>query len=339
MHHTRSLQPSPVERCAPILADLRDGAWLAPETWATPQALHAVLRQVAARDLSAGRLLEGHANAHRLIRAHGTPAQLSEARGAMTDGELYGVWAADGDQPATWDGARMGGSKRFASGLGMVRRAIVPAQRVGKGGRQLLLVEVDDPRRQRPEEWDVSGMADSRSGGFDCAGLVGEPLGAPDVYTAEPQFIGGTWRIAAVTLGGIVGLLDRARAALARRGHLEAEAQLLRLAPIGIRALAADAAIARAAEFAESAAARAEPQRAATLSISTRLLTEELGQDAIAAVERSVGLGMFALDDPVGRMARDLACYLRQAARDAMTLRVGRDLLVDGGTLESWFDA
>lgn len=338
MHHIRPLPSMRAERCAPILADLRDGAWLASETWATPQALHAVLRQVAARDLSAARLLEGHANAHRLIRAHGTPAQLARAREAMAQGDLYGVWGADGEQPVRWDGESLSGAKRFASGLGMVRRAVVPARRAD-GGQQLLIVEVDDPRRHRPEDWDVSGMGDSRSGGFDCSGLAGEPLGAPDVYVSEPQFIGGTWRIAAVSLGGVLGLLERARAALARRGHLEADAQLLRLAPIGIRALAADAAIARAAEFAESPAGRAEPQRAATLSISTRLLTEELGQDAIAAVERSVGLGMFALEDPVGRMARDLACYLRQAARDAMTIRVGRDLLVGDGALENWFDA
>ncbi|WP_339950014.1 acyl-CoA dehydrogenase [uncultured Albimonas sp.] len=345
MRHIRPVPSMRVERCAPILADLRDGAWLAPETWATPRALHAVLRQVAARDLSAGRLLEGHANAHRLIRAHGTPAQLAEARAAMRDGQLYGVWAADGDRPVSWDGRTLSGAKSFASGLGMARRAIVaarlqdPADPARSAGRQLVIVDVDDTRRHRPEDWDVSGMGDSCSGGFDCTGLAGQPLGAPDVYTAEPQFIGGTWRIAATTLGGVVGLLDRARAALGRRGHLEADAQLLRLAPLGIRALAADAAIVRAAEFAEGPAGRAEPERAATLSISTRLLMEELGQDAIAAVERSVGLGMFALDDPVGRMARDLACYLRQAARDAMTLRVGRDLFVGDDTFESWFDA
>ncbi|MDF2231285.1 acyl-CoA dehydrogenase [Albimonas sp. CAU 1670] len=339
MRHVLPLPSIRVDRCASILVELRDGAWLAPESWATPEALHAALRQVAARDLSAGRLLEGHANAHRLIRAHGAPAQLSEAKAAMREGALYGVWAADGPDPVSWNGETLDGAKRFASGLGMAARAIVAARRPDGEGAQLVIVDASDMRRHRPEEWDVSGMADSCSGGFDCTGLPGELLGAPGVYTAEPQFIGGTWRIASVTLGGVIGLLERARTALARRGHLSADAQLLRLAPLGIRALAADAAVARAAEVAEGPLGRAEPERAATLSISCRLLMEELGQDAIAAVERSVGLGMFALDDPVGRMARDLACYLRQAARDAMTLRVGRDLFVESRTVEDWFDA
>jgi hypothetical protein len=47
---------------------------------------------------------------------------------------------------------------------------------------------------------------------------------------------------------------------------------------------------------------------------------------------------MFAEDDPVGRMARDLACYMRQAARDAFSMKVGRALLSTEKPLGSWLD-
>jgi hypothetical protein len=59
------------------------------------------------------------------------------------------------------------------------------------------------------------------------------------------------------------------------------------------------------------------------LSASARLLTEAVGQDAIAIVERSVGLGHFVPGSTSGRIARDLAVYMRQAARDALRARVG----------------
>ncbi|GAD57047.1 hypothetical protein MBELCI_3099 [Limimaricola cinnabarinus LL-001] len=81
-------------------------------------------------------------------------------------------------------------------------------------------------------------MQQSRSGGFDCDGLAGRPLGGPEVYTREPHFLGGTWRIAAVTLGGTTGLLDRAASVLRARGQEGSEAHLLRLGPVAGRVLA-----------------------------------------------------------------------------------------------------
>ena len=56
-------------------------------------------------------------------------------------------------------------------------------------------------------------------------------------------------------------------------------------------------------------------------------------QDTIAAVERSVGLAHFARGSDTGRIARDLATYCRQVARDAMEQRSGRILLARKGPL------
>ncbi len=294
-----------------------------------------LLRGVAARDLSLGRLLEGHVNAVALVRAWGAAELREDCARAVSHGDLFGVWGADDTPAVTARHGRLAGAKRFASGLGLVRRAVVSAG--SPEGQRLFIVEADDPARHDLSGWDTSGMRASRSGRFDCTGLRAAELGPVDVYTTEPHFLGGTWRIAAVTLGGIVGLLDRACAELRVRGHLEADAQLLRLGPVAGRVVAAWPAIRRAEAVATGPEGDADPERAAILSLSARLLTEELAQDAIAAVERSVGLSMFARADPVGRVARDLGCYVRQAARDAAQLKTGRAFL-GGACLGQWLD-
>ena len=49
-------------------------------------------------------------------------------------------------------------------------------------------------------------------------------------------------------------------------------------------------------------------------------------------------LSMFTTDDPTGRHARDLACYMRQATRDAFLLRAGRAYLGSAKPLREWLD-
>ncbi|MDO6587662.1 acyl-CoA dehydrogenase [Salipiger sp. 1_MG-2023] len=301
-----------------------------------PHELARRLRDAAAIDLSLGRLLEGHANALRLVMTYGDDADRAALRSDLKAGNIFGVWGADATPPVGTDGERLSGAKRFASGLGIVDQAIVTT---GSGAeQQLYLVDATDPERHDPGCWDMSGMQASRSGRFDCSDLAARPIGPPGCYTTEPHFVGGTWRIAAVAVGGITGLLDRAATQLRARNHLQADAHLLRLSPIALRVTAAWAATLRAGRYAQGASGAAAPEKAAVLSVSTRLLTEELGQDCIAAVERSVGLSMFASDDDTGRHARDLACYLRQAARDAFLMQVGRVMLGRPGGMAEWLD-
>ncbi|MHA6346882.1 acyl-CoA dehydrogenase [Roseivivax sp. CAU 1761] len=299
-----------------------------------PGTLTETLAGIAARDLSLARLVEGHVNALTLIRVHGSAAQRRAAGRAAQDGALFGVWGADGARPAGIEADRLTGAKRYASGLGLVDRALVSAR--DAAGLHLVLVEAGDTRRHRPEDWDMAGMQASRSGGFDCAGLPAGAearIGGADAYLREPWFVGGTWRIAALQAGATLGLIERAAELLRGRGHLEAEPHLIRLTPVLIRARAALPAIAAAAERADGAAGGADPEAAAAGSAACRLLTEEIGQAAIPAVEQSVGLEMFARGHPVGEAARDLACYMRQVARDAFLRRVAQHFLLDGRPL------
>ncbi len=250
-------------------------------------------------------------------------------------GATLGVWGANGETPARIEGRRLSGSKRYASGLGTVTHALVTT--LDDKVIRLALVDVTDPERHRPESWDMLGMRATVSGDIDLTGLEPIWIGAPDAYHTEPTFMGGVWRIAALQLGGTLGLLGAARDYLQSLGRLETDAQIARLAPVLGRALAAFGLIEQTAQIAQGPEGAADPERAVALSIQARLLTEELAQDAIAAVERSVGLPHFAHGSETGRIARDLATYCRQAARDAMEQRSGRTLLTRKGPLsEVW---
>lgn len=263
-------------------------------------------------------------NALRLIRSLGDVPLQNEVLRDVEAGLLLGVWGAEGAVALEIDGQTLIEGKRFASGLGIVARAVVT---VGQGEEvRLALLDVSDAARHRPETWRKTGMRATASGDFDATGLPTSALrwiGAKGQYLHEPGFIGGVWRIAAVQVGGTFGLLRAAADHLGAMSPLSAEPQVARLAPVLARALAAADFVRRAADCAEGPAGLREPERAASLSARARLLTEEIGQDAIAAVERSVGLPHFDDEAPTGRIARDLASYLRQAARDQLLQRSG----------------
>ncbi len=315
---------------------------------ANPLASQILVRRlvlIGQSNLPLARLYEGHVNALRLVAVLGDGRTRAETAARASDGVLFGVWGAEGAIPLTVDDQKLIGGKRFASGLGTVGCAIVT---VGQGDAvRLALLDVSDPSRHRSETWCKTGMRATASGDFDAEGMPASALhwiGTPGQYLQEPGFIGGVWRIAAVQLGGTLGLLHAAASQLAGLGRLGAEQQVARLAPVLTRALAAGAFVDRAARVAEGPKGRAEPERAVSLSAQARLLTEEVGQDAIAAVERAVGLQHFDETAQTGRIARDLATYMRQAARDALLQRAGSwalqpqdpysALLDDGGSDE-----
>lgn len=278
-------------------------------------------------NLPLARLAEGHVNARLLLNLHAADIALP--------GAVIGVWGADGDTPVRIKGHQLTGSKKYASGLGTVTHALVTA--LDDKAVRLALVDVTDPKRHRPETWNMLGMRATVSGDIDLTGIEPLWIGAPGTYHVEPTFVGGVWRIAALQLGGTLGLIGAAREYLNALDRLETDAQIARLAPLLGRALAAFGLVERSAQVAQGSEGAADPERAVALSIQARLLTEELAQDAVAAVERSVGLPHFAQGSETGRIARDLATYCRQAARDAMEQRSGRALLTRTGPLsEVW---
>ncbi|WP_299812783.1 acyl-CoA dehydrogenase [uncultured Jannaschia sp.] len=308
----------------PSMARLLETGWLSESD---PTVLCRMLVAVAEANLSAARLAEGHVNARQLLALHG---------GRQDDATLlWGVWGADGAAPLGLRQGRLIGGKRYASGLGFVDRAIVTVS--WEETSRLAVLDVTDTARHRPETWRMSGMRATRSGDVDLTGMRPEWLGEPGDYYREPYFVGGVWRIAALQLGGTFGLLGAARDWLNARDRLAADAQVARIGPLIGRGMAAFGLIEQAAEVASGSVGRDDPDLAVMLSAQARLLTEELAQDAIIAVERSIGMAHFEENAATGRMARDLATYCRQAARDAFEQRAGRIALSRSGPLsELW---
>ena len=306
------------------------------------------LRALGRSDLPLARLYEGHVNAVKLVELHADPAPREAVRERVRSGALLGVWGAPGRDPlrvAAVDasGWTLAGSKAFASGLGTVGLAIVtvadpgtdPADESGaSGASRLLLVDVDEPARQDPDDWRAAGMRATRSGGYRFDGVrvpIAHALGAPGVYEREPWFEGGTWRYVAAHVGAMEGLVDACVDQLAGRGRADDPHQGARIGRMAALALGARAIVERAAHAIESA----DPddadgtRRAVAFALLAR---ERVEQDAVALLglaERSLGMAAFERGTPVERRRRDLGLYLRQAAPDAKLARAAATVVAN----------
>ncbi len=279
-------------------------------------------------NLSLARLFEGHVNALGLVRRYASAAVRDHVVAKVHGGALLGVWAADDSEPVSLDriSGALSGGKRYTSGLGTVTHAVVTAQ--CESGVRLCFVDVQTSSGSSLKNWKMNGMRASSSGNYCFNGIQPDkiiPFGDVNDFDREPGLVGGVWRIAALQLGGTYGLLEAARLQLRQSDRLSDSAQLARLTPLLYRAEAARLLVVHAARYADGAEGEVNPQRAVSLSIFSRLLTEELGQDSVTAVERSVGLSHFSDSSLSGRHARDLSTYLRQIAPDAFLQRGGRE--------------
>ncbi len=299
------------------VALLREAGWLAEAVEAARAdgwelAFHRLFA-LGGVSVAMARLFEGHLNALRLVDDCGDPAQRERVARAARAGAMLGVWGADAPGAGvTWDGARSHGAKAFASGLGAVTGAIVTAGT--EAGLQMLLVDADDAARHRPDQWDVIAMVGSASGGFDCEGLAGEPLGAPDAMLAEPAFHGGLWRLGAAYAGAMADIARGAATWLDARGQAGDVRQNHRL---GLVAIEADGARLWARHAAHSVETGGDPDRGIMAALQAREAIEAAALRQFALVERIVGTALHARGSALGRRIRDLRFYLRQATLDA----------------------
>ncbi|QLH16103.1 acyl-CoA dehydrogenase [Paracoccus pantotrophus] len=282
-----------------------------------------LLCRLGAANLSVGRLAEGHVNALRLIRLYGAAEQIARAEHAAAQAQLFGVWGADGPRPVridrTADGqAVLAGAKRFCSGLGLVRHAVVTAR--SARGVQLVLIRADDERRHDTAQWRTAGMRATLSGGHDMEGLRGEALGQADDYMREPYFEGGIWRYAALHAGALEALAD----ALGRHIRDPSPMQAARLVEMIRLTRGARLWVEHAANAVENS-----PAPDITASLLAREAVEEACLRGIALCERAFGTAAFMDGNPVERIRRDLAFFLRQANLDGKTQLAAR-LILDG---------
>jgi alkylation response protein AidB-like acyl-CoA dehydrogenase len=285
------------------------------------------LRATSRLDLSAGRILEGHVNAVRLVAMHGTAPQLARVGAIVRRGGMLGIWAADAPgQRATLTHGTLAGIKAFCSGAGALQAAIVVCTH--QGGRQMVLVEALDEARIDRAAWHPTGMEASESFSVCLDGMVVAPpdlVGGVNDYVAEPAFSAGHWRILALQLGGIEAIAGGLRRHLRDSGRGDGAAQRLRLADALIAAETARLWVQQAALLAEAEDADA-PLAVAHVGLA-RLAVRRAAEQVIALAQQGVGLAAMLAPHPLEHQARDLATLLRQPDPDGALERASTTLL------------
>ena len=324
------------------------GMGLGTEAGTTARLL-ALLSEIGRGNLSLGRLYEGHVNALQLIATYGTASQIERAAEDARDGQhLFGVWNTEAGDGVTIGpiGAgryRLSGAKTFASGAGVVARAIVPG-RLPDGGWQMTLVPMDRVTTQTdPSWWRPIGMYGSASFKVDFTGVeIGQDavLGQPEDYKRQPWLGAGAIRFAAVQLGGAAALFDVARAELRALGRDADPHQRARFGQMAIAIEGGRLWLRGAAPFLDlafSAAPAVRPQdetneRVVAYVNMARTAIERVCLDTIELVERSIGVRGMLAPHPIERLVRDLSIYLRQPAPDAALTDAGRYALASDVT-------
>ncbi|MGV1008978.1 MAG: hypothetical protein ACOYBY_10280 [Dermatophilaceae bacterium] len=198
-------QPSQQAGAMRALASTHDWACLA---W--PDLVEALFA-LGRTDIPLARLTEGHADALRILREAGcTP--VGEALYAVWASRSYasGLRGSPGPAPGTWT---LTGTLRFASGAGIVERALVPVW-VDEDHHVLLDLPVRNWTFDETD-WRTRAMALSRSHRVTFAGVAvpAVEVGDTDFYLTRPGFFPGGIGVAAVWTGAggrLCDLLDAA---------------------------------------------------------------------------------------------------------------------------------
>jgi alkylation response protein AidB-like acyl-CoA dehydrogenase len=242
---------------------------------------------------------------------YGDAGLAGRAARAASDGHLFGLWVTDPPDGGLVlaDGA-MEGRKQFCSGAGHVTRAVLTAADAGE--TVLVYAEVEGAVATKLPQ-SLAGMRAATTGQVRFDGLPGTRFGAPGDYLREPDFSCGAWRTSAVTLGGIVALTEQMRQQLRARGRQHDPHQQTRF---GQALIATET----ARLWMQSAAGRAEAADAGADAVAyvglARLAVERAALDLIELAQRSLGVAALMRGNPVERISRDLATYLRQPAAD-----------------------
>jgi alkylation response protein AidB-like acyl-CoA dehydrogenase len=287
--------------------------------WDVPMArLVAQLFDVGRIDLTLARLVEGHADAVRILGEAGCSARPG----------LYGVWASRSAGTGlraerSAEGWHLGGELRFASGVDVVDRALVTAS-VENGGHLLFDVAAD---RFRPDRstWRTPAMDASRSFTVHADLVVAEPpVGADGFYLGRRGFALGGLGVAAVWAGGARSVVDQVAAGL-RRFSPTAH-QLRRVGLMDQQSWQARAVLDQVAGVLDQDADR--PPHG--LVAAARTTVVDACEQVVAEAGRVVGPGGLSTDERLARTLADLTVYVRQHHVDATLESRGRAVLEDG---------
>lgn len=278
-----------------------------------------LLRLIGRGNLSVGRLFEGHVNAVALVAAYATGAQLRAVADAVAAGHLFAIWNTEtGDGVALTGPPGRGvlnGAKQFCSGIGLVSRAVVTA-RTDNGDILLAVASLDRNYRSEPMAIVMQGMRAALVGRVIFEEAIPDAVfGNPGDYLRQPFFSAGAWRTSAVTLGGLDALLIEVGRQLRTRGRADCPHQKTRFGEMLIARGTAELWVRQAAGIAETWMRRAEAETVADVNLA-RIAVETAVLEVIRLTQRSLGLAALSSPNPVERLMRDLATYIRQPAAD-----------------------
>jgi alkylation response protein AidB-like acyl-CoA dehydrogenase len=296
---------------------LADLAGLHVKTWTGPlDDVVDALIDVARIDLCLARLVEGHCDALRII----------EQAGQQPLDGVYGVWASRSvgtglTAVREGHGWALSGELRFASGVDLIDRALVPVTLEG-GDSQLLDVPVGFGAADH-SVWQTAGMDAARTFTINADGeaVAGEPVGRPGFYLDRPGFVVGGLCVAAVWAGGAQQILDVVVEGLRR--FPSTPHQLRRVGAIEEAAWTARAAVRgtarRIPELPSDDVAR-EVDLARTAVVHAC-------EAALAEAPVVVGPGGLSRNVRLVRGLNDLAVYIRQHHVDGVMTALGEQAL------------
>lgn len=281
-----------------------------------------MLADVSGRDLSVGRLVEGHLDALAII---------DELGRAPAGPGVYGVWAArrPGELVASRDGDGwwLQGAKPFCSGAGLLSRALVVAD--APDGVRLFDLDVADVVVVEGT-WPAVGMAGSTSNRVCWPGQAVKPdeaVGPPGGYTDRIGFWWGAAGVAACWWGGARALLRVVRDDLARGDPGDPE-----LAELGAGWATLDAAGAMLRQAAGQIDAHNRDDRggARRTALITRHAVHQACVEVLAAAGAAGGARPICLDADQSRRSADLYAYLAQHHRGRDAAALGRLVVQEG---------
>jgi hypothetical protein len=274
--------------------------------------LVARLTDVARVDLCLARLVEGHADAVRIL----------DQAGVAPRPGVYAVWASRSAgtglrarrAPRGW---QLSGELRFASGVDVVDRALVPGW---VDERTHLLFDVDAGVLEADRaSWRTSAMDASRSFTVRADDLdVDPPLADENFYLERPGFAAGGIGPAAVWVGGTRSVVDLVARGLGR--FTPTAHQLRRLGAAREAAWLADLAV-------TSVAADLDAGQDAEGVASARTAAAVAGEQVVDEAGRIVGPGGLTGDERLARTLADLLVYVRQHHLDLTLEASGRTAL------------
>ena len=284
----------------------------------------AVFRILGRGNLALGRLVEAHVNALRLVFRYGDDALCRAVADDCADGRLCALWVTDPPGCGLHAGpdGTVSGAKQFCSGAGHVRRAVVTVE---DGETRLAYAVLDAGVTVRPLPGGLAGMRAATTGQVNFDRARATVFGAPGDYLREPDFSCGAWRTSAATLGGLDALLDQLRRQLKDRGRGGDPHQQARFGHAMLATETARLWMTEAAYHAENA--EADPAGAIAYVGLARLAVERACLDVMETAQRSLGVAALLRANPVERLCRDLATYLRQPAADMVLTEAAAQVL------------